>query len=151
MSAAALFLELKPLRETSFASAALTLSGFYFRSRFTHFSVFMSSSPPTGISLLISLLNLFHSRVSDASTWLRKENERDTRYRESAESPLWQNNLYTLTSPFIYLKASALTACWIALPVLISSADWKMTGLLACHTRFKAIWRVTTWVVSVIV
>lgn len=102
-------------------------------------SVFMSSSPPTGISLLISLLNLFHSRVSDTSTWLRKENERGTRYRESAESPLWQNNLYTLTSPFIYLKASALTVCWIAVPVLISSADWMTAGCLACCTRFKAI------------
>lgn len=71
--------------------------------------VFMFSSPAGSISLLILLGNLFHSRVSEMSSWLRKENERGTRYRESAESPLWQNNLYTLTSPFIYLKVSALT------------------------------------------
>lgn len=30
------------------------------------------SFPPAGVSLLISLLNLFHSWVSDMSTWLRK-------------------------------------------------------------------------------
>lgn len=94
--------------------------------------VFMFSSPAGSISLLILLGNLFHSRVSEMSSWLRKENERGTRYRESAESPLWQNNLYTLTSPFIYLKVSALTVCWIAVPVLISSAYSMTAECVAC-------------------
>lgn len=55
----------------------------------THFFllfVFVSSSPPAVISLLILLLNLFHSQVSDISSWMGKESERGTRYRESAES-----------------------------------------------------------------
>lgn len=115
---------------TTFASVGfkpLTLSVLVSCSRFDlvfYLPVFMSFPPTASISLLILLLNLFHSRVSDMSSWLREENERGTCYRESAESPLWQNNLHTLASPFIYLKVSTLTVCWIAVPVLIGSAYW---------------------------
>lgn len=86
-------------------------------------TVFVSSPPPAGISVLIWLLNLFHSQISHMSSWVRRENESGSRYPESEQSRLWQNNLYALASPLIYLEASALTVlqhcacsdhfCWL--------------------------------------